>query len=793
MISELRLAQIIATISELSEQKKQDFYRFLIEIKDKTDSTVDDKQIADILLSIRELYRILSTKVDKVNGKGLSANDFTNELRNKLLSLVSNVQSNWNTLNESDPSYIANKPDVYTKQETRNYIEEYLRNLNIQFEQVQSDWEETNVNSPAYIKNKPNSSLYYEELQGSIEDLDIPNNQIVGEGLSDEVKEAILNLFARVAYISDNGQEYYDALEEAFYPIESISAVFDQGANVIYDTASLDDLKQYLVVTGLYGTNGTREVSNYTLSGTLVAGVSTITVTYKNNITTTFTVNVTHEAGRFSISNNLTNCTTSNNDNSVAENAEYSAIISPSLGYSLTGATVLITMNGVDITSTAYNNGNILITNVAGPVVITVSAVQIVINNISAVYTQPGTIYNTDSLDSLKTNLVVKAHYSDNTEVTLQDNEYSLSGTLSEGTSVITVTYGSFTTTFNVAVSQAVTLSYINADYNQNGTVYETDSIESLRQDLVVEAYYSDNSHRTITDYILSGDLIAGQRVITVTYGGQTTTFTVNVTAVILTGISAVFTQNGSVYTDTPLDSLKNNLVVTASYNNGTSAVISGEDYSLSGTLTQGTSTITVTYNGETTTFNVTVSQAETWDYSWVAATSNHTPPTGMTQHSGYTPVWGTNDEYYEVKDPKLQGATQGGLIGDIVVEVEMKWVEQGSYSAGSTLVVSSAEKTGCKIFLANSSGNVNLYSAPSSGGNYTLKTIGTDWNNFHKYRFELVGDLCKTYIDGVLVDTGYTYYSSWNGYPIIWSENQGNGRSHWAIKSIKYRMSSNS
>ena len=71
--------------------------------------------------------------------------------------------------------------------------------------------------------------------------------------------------------------------------------------------------------------------------------------------------------------------------------------------------------------------------------------------SISAVYTQSGTVYDTASLDDLKPDLVVTAHWSDNTTSTI--TTYTLSGTLTEGTSTITVAYGGKTTTFNVTVS----------------------------------------------------------------------------------------------------------------------------------------------------------------------------------------------------------------------------------------------------------------------------------------------------------------------------------------------------
>ena len=75
---------------------------------------------------------------------------------------------------------------------------------------------------------------------------------------------------------------------------------------------------------------------------------------------------------------------------------------------------------------------------------------------------------------------------------------------------------------------------------------------------------------------------------------------------VLVTGISAVYTQSDTVYASTALNDLKSDLVVTASYSDGTSGVIS--DYELSGTLAVGTSTVTVTYAEFVDTFDVTVS-----------------------------------------------------------------------------------------------------------------------------------------------------------------------------------------
>lgn len=149
--------------------------------------------------------------------------------------------------------------------------------------------------------------------------------------------------------------------------------------------------------------------------------------------------------------------------------------------------------------------------------------------SITCVYTQSATVYPTTSLDSLKSDLVVTAHMTDSSTSVVSSSSYALSGTLSAGTSTITVTYGGKTTTFTVTVTALPTLSSISAVYTQSGTVYDTDSLDSLKSDLVVTAHYDDSSTQTVSAYTLSGTLTTGTSTITVTHGGKTTTFNVTV------------------------------------------------------------------------------------------------------------------------------------------------------------------------------------------------------------------------------------------------------------------------
>ena len=151
------------------------------------------------------------------------------------------------------------------------------------------------------------------------------------------------------------------------------------------------------------------------------------------------------------ITNILTGCVTSNNATNILKNNSYVATITANEGYTLDGATVSITIGGNDVTNLYYSSGSINIPNVTGDLVITVLASSAVAS-ISAVFTQgSATIYDTDSLDTLKQYLTVTATYADSTTAVVTD--YTLSGTLTAGTSTITVSYGGKTDTFSVTVS----------------------------------------------------------------------------------------------------------------------------------------------------------------------------------------------------------------------------------------------------------------------------------------------------------------------------------------------------
>ena len=220
-----------------------------------------------------------------------------------------------------------------------------------------------------------------------------------------------------------------------------------------------------------------------------------------------------------------------------------------------------------------------------------------------------------DELDL--TGLVVTAHYSDGSEAAVEDYEVSGFDSSTAGEKTITVTYQDKTTTFTVNVKEAapvVTLESITVS-GPTKTEYEIGDELDLTG-LVVTAHYSDGNEKVLSagDYEVSGfdSSTAGEKTITVSYQGKTAAFTVNVKeaekpVVTLESI----TISGPTKTEYKIgDELDlAGLVVTAHYSDGSYQEVT--DYEVSGfdSAAAGEKTVTVTYQGETVSFKITVKE----------------------------------------------------------------------------------------------------------------------------------------------------------------------------------------
>lgn len=173
----------------------------------------------------------------------------------------------------------------------------------------------------------------------------------------------------------------------------------------------------------------------------------------------------------------------SNSATRVSEGESFTSTVTVNNGFTLDGVTV--TMGGNTVTG-AWSNGTVTIPSVTGNVVITVATTQVTVSSISAVYTQSGTVYDTDTLDSLKADLVVTATFMDSSTGVISANDYTLSGTLTEGTSTVTVTYGGKTATFSVTVTH---WKPITEQITWSGT--GTDSTSSIIDATERDVYFS--------------------------------------------------------------------------------------------------------------------------------------------------------------------------------------------------------------------------------------------------------------------------------------------------------------
>jgi hypothetical protein len=115
--------------------------------------------------------------------------------------------------------------------------------------------------------------------------------------------------------------------------------------------------------------------------------------------------NITATIIKFSITNKLTNVSNSNSAIQIDYGNSYSATITANSGYGITS--ISITMGGVDITSTTFNNNEINISKVTGDLIISISATEtLTISNIANI-TQPA---QTEFYIEYSTNIAVVKH-----------------------------------------------------------------------------------------------------------------------------------------------------------------------------------------------------------------------------------------------------------------------------------------------------------------------------------------------------------------------------------------------
>lgn len=243
--------------------------------------------------------------------------------------------------------------------------------------------------------------------------------------------------------------------------------------------------------------------------------------------------------------------------------------------------------------------------------------------------------------------------------------------------------------------------------------------------------------------------------------------------------LEATFTQGSAVvYPSTPLDDLKAYLVVTGYYNDGTSGRVT--DYALSGTLTTGTSVITVSKDGKTTTFNVTVS-APYWDYEWNA--SSQTIPTGMTGVDSYDFTTEPGFIYIHHSNATLDF----DHIGDCELVIEAKLTFSDGDDASPQIIIKSSagsesgKYNGAKFYAHKALNDNDVYSNISG----SISGLGINATQNHIYDYKCENGALTLSVDGTVVASGTGVRN--NLYlPITGIQNSQSTPT--AIKSIKFK-----
>ena len=198
--------------------------------------------------------------------------------------------------------------------------------------------------------------------------------------------------------------------------------------------------------------------------------------------------------------------------------------------------------------------------------------------------------------------LIINVVYDDGSSGVIKKYTLSSPDMTSYGSKSITVTFESFTTTFDIMV---VDVAKIEVTSLPTKTRYYEDD-EFLSSGIIVSQVYTDGIKEEIAGYSLSSPDMSsgGEKTITVTYNKFTTTFTIMVIGVSGIEVSKTLIKT-EYYTNDSLDA--SGLEVISKYTDGTSRKLT--DYSVSklDSSSAGEKEISVTHKNYTATFKVTV------------------------------------------------------------------------------------------------------------------------------------------------------------------------------------------
>ena len=408
-----------------------------------------------------------------------------------------------------------------------------------------------------------------------------------------------------------------------------------------------------------------------------------------------------------------------------------------------TGSTEFELPNVGNWTVTAQLNGESVseVVNVSGALLY---EVDLMITSGIAVTTQPTktTYFIGEAFDPA--GMVVTATFEDDTTENVTEDCTFSPETMAAGTQSVTITYVRAGVTKTATVAVAVrTLDHIAVTTPPSKTAYKYG--ETFQPaGMVVTAYYTDDTSRAVTGYTYSptGALAMNNTTITISYSeGSVTEQTTQAITVskVLDSIEITTPPTKTAYfsgeTFNPAG-----MVVTAHYNDGSSAAVSGYTYSPSGALAAGNNTITVSYSEG----GVTKTDTQAITVTTISNTLNSNSWATIKAVSDA----GQGDNYWDVGDTKqitINGKVGNTNISNLAINVFIIGFNHNASREGSNRIHFKIGKIGnTQVGLCDSEyGNYT-----STSGAFTMNTSNTNsggWANSHMRKTVLGSDASPT------------------------------------------------
>ncbi len=340
--------------------------------------------------------------------------------------------------------------------------------------------------------------------------------------------------------------------------------------------------------------------------------------------------------------------------------------------------------------------------------------------------------------------MVVTATYADKTTENVTAACTFTPQTMAAGTKSVTVTYkrAGITKTATVAVAVRV-LDRIAVTTAPSKTAYKYGETFN-KAGMVVTAHYTDGQSRTVSGYTYSptGALNMSSTTITISYseGGVTKTTTQAITvARVLSSIEITTPPSRTAYFSGETFN-KAGMVVTARYNDGGSQTVTGYTYSPTGALSQGNTTITVSYSEggvtKTTTQAITVTVISNTLNSNSWATVKAVSDAGQ------------GDNYWDVGDTKaitINGKAGNSTFSNLTIHAFIIGFNHNAAREGGNRIHFQIGKISNKLVGLCDSQYSN---STSTSGAFTMNTSNTNsggWANCHMRKTVLGSDATPT------------------------------------------------